>query len=491
MYQSYKPLRNYLRQFSQIPALAVVYRFIQFVQFKSPLPREFDNPQLHTKHKWDMGIFEWELETLAREIILHCPPNGAKLINGWGRFVTAMNHVKRVENDAWGGGDHAPDILMEILRIAHRQFHWQQGVDQSYLSRFLKLYDHASIRPLIVAEFGMTTVELYQIGLALVGSLQGSMIIRTPLTNQINTVSADIINQFVGRVTKNLADVQREMREQQEYNVNWAYVFNPLWLHPLIRIADDVVIGPLPTLLLYRITSGVYFDLVGLEAFGNAIGLAFQDYTGEVTRAADTGGNFKLFSEAEYGSKQKRKDSADWLVEDGGATLFLECKASRMKLQGKIDIRAKESMEREIARLAGFVTQLYSTLSDALAGEYKHWHPGEKPIYPVVLTLDEWHAFGSAENIIEEAVQAAFTAKALDKELLTKCPYQIWSIKDFELAMQLMAHDGIDALMRTKTGEEKQRFPMHNYALDYAAHHGIPLRPLFPDPFEPLRDNSD
>ncbi len=483
MYQSYKPLRNYLRQFSQIPALAVVYRFVQFVQFKSPLPPGFDNPQLHTKHKWDMGIFEWELETLAREIILNCPQNGAKLIDGWGRFANAINHVKRVENDAWGEADHAPDILMELLRLAHRQFHWQQGVDETHLSRFFKLYDHPKIRPLIAAEFGMTTVELYQIGLALVGSLHGSMIIRTPLSNQINTVPADTVNKFVDRFTRTLPDLQRQTRALQEYNVNWAYAFNPLWLHPLVRVADEVLIGPLPTLLLYRITSGVYFDLVGRgDAFGNAIGSAFQDYTGEVIEAANTAGSFTLLAEAEYGSKKRRKDSADWIVEDGGATLFLECKASRMKLQGKIDLFAKESMEREIARLAGFVTQLYSTLSDALAGDYNHWQPGEKRAYPIVVTLDEWHAFGSADKIIDDAVQADFVAKGLDNGLLTKCPYQIWSIRDFEHAIQLMAQGGIDALMKTKTGEEKRQFPIHNYALDYAAYHGFKLKPLFPDP---------
>ena len=485
MYESYKPLRNYLRQFSQIPALAVVYRFMQYLQFDASLPPEFDNPARHSKHKWEKGIFEWELETLAREIILNCPAAGAKLMDRWGKFAEAMNHVKRVENDAWGDGDHAPDILMELLRLAHRQFHWQQGFNEAQLARFFKLYDHPKIRPLIEAEFGMTTREFFQIGLVLVGSLSGSMIIRTPLNNQINMVPAETVATLLDRLSTDLPELQRQLREQQEYNVNWAYSFNPLWLHPLIRVADDVLIGPLPTLLLYRLTSGVYFDLVGRgDEFGKSIGPAFQDYTGEVVQAANERGSLTILAEAEYGSKQRRKDSADWIVEDGEATLFLECKASRMRLQGKIDLIAKENMEREIARLAAFVTQLYATLADAISGQYEHWQFRGQPVYPVVVTLDEWHAFGTAEKIIDDAIDAAFAEKGLDKALLARFPYQVWSIGDFEHVIQPMAVRGIDDLMKAKTCPEKQHFPIHNYALDYAAKHEFAFKPLFPDPLE-------
>src|SRR6202030_4474404 len=101
-------------------------------------------------------------------------------------------------------------------------------------------------------------------------------------------------------------------KKNKTYDHKFAYNFDPLRATPLIEVANrngKFLLAPIPTLLLWRFTEGIYYDLCKSEGFDHAFGKSFQQYTGEVISAADQRGKFSIHSEQQYFVGKDRKDS--------------------------------------------------------------------------------------------------------------------------------------------------------------------------------------
>jgi len=466
MYDLYKPLRNYLRTVSLLPSLLTIYRFVQHLQFQTPLPPALQYPMFPFRPAIQSGLFEWTLELLARELILNAPDQAARAIDTWNDYAKAGNIIRDIENKVWGRLPNGQELIRyEMVRIAHRQFAWQTRPNQRLVASYLKLYSNPRLTDLMWRVFGMTAHQLMQVGMGLAGHFLEQPTIRLPVGNQVNEVDDAVVAQFVARFSRPLPDLRVLMQAVQAYNVNWAYAFDPLRSFPMIRVADDRLFCPMPTLLLWRVTEGVYFDLVKEgAAFDRTFGPAFQDLAAEVVAAADPSGHFETLPEVRYGTKAKPKDSVDLIVQDETGVLFVECKASRFKAQAKVDLVDLTALLGELDRLAGFVAQVYATLADALARTYPHWKPDGRPIYPLVLTLDEWLPSGRMLNeAFEAAIREKLAARGVTSDILEQHPFTLCSLQEFELAVQVMATDGIAPVMAGKTQVEQRTWAMGPY----------------------------
>ena len=482
MFTEYKPFRNRLRRIDALPALEAVWAFIQFLQFDRPLPPAFRHPLAAYRSGTALGLLEWEFETLAREIVANCPLRGDRTISDWNAVSALINEVRRLEGAAYRGRVDAAEVMYELSRISHRQWPWQAPVDHENVARHYKLYDHPEVRPLIEREFGMSITEMYQIGLALSGAFQDSMYHALPIANQINDVAPETVDRFLQRFSADLSTLGATVRARASFDVNWAYAFNPLRLHPLVRTPDGRLAAPLTPLLLRRLLDGIYFDIVPLPQFGNAMGASFQAYVGDVVTAADRNGRMTLLPEQRYGPAGRARDSVDWIVDDDSGTLFIECKVARMKLAGKTDLTSRDGLTEELARLASNIVQMYAALRDALEGRYPHWQPGARPVFPMLLTLDEWNAFGQhITAILDPQVAAGFAQRGLDPALLTDHPYQICSVEVFEAAVQIMGISSIAEFMSAKLEGEHRLWPMHSFIANYRQDEFAQCRSLFPE----------
>lgn len=469
MYDLYKPLRNYLRSVSLLPSLLTIYHFVQHLQFESPLRPALQYPAFPLRSPIQAGLFEWTLELLARELILNAPIHADRAIDTWNAYAKAGNLIRDIEGKVWGrlpnGGEL---ILYEMVRIAHRQFPWQQRPNRRLIASYLKLYSNPRLADLMQQVFGMTARQLIQVGMSLSGHFMDQPTIRTPIANQVNDVGNEVVARFVARFSRPLPELRSLMQATQVYDVNWAYAFDPLRSFPMIQIGEDHLFCPMPTLLLWRITEGIYFDLVKERAaFDRTFGPAFQDLATDVVAAADLLGRFEALPETRYGTKARPKDSVDLIVQDETGALFIECKASRFKAQAKVDIVDLAALLGEIDRLAGFVAQVYATLAHALSGAYPHWRPDGRPIYPLVLTLDEWLPSGRMLNdAFEAAIREKLAARGVSGDLLEQHPFTLCSLQEFEMAMQVMAKEGISQVMAGKTLAERRTWAMGPYLND-------------------------
>jgi len=482
LYELYKPLRNRIRQVSLVPSLAAVHSYVQHLQVREPLP-----PQIETRvgfsmaHKVDKGIFEWDLDILAKELILNAQDRGASDFTRWRCFSEAVNELRRLEESTTR---HYPaatnDIFLELYRTAHRQFPWQRGPDQHRLLRYFKIFSSPGMASILEARLGVTTPVLYRLGLALTGAFLSRWAIVPPRADGVVGITDDDIRNILGKFSTNLPDLREQIRATQAYDQGFPYSFNPLRIWPLVNLAVNggaMVAAPIPTFLYWRFTDGIYYELCDAPNFGDSFGPAFQSYVGEVLMAASRGRQ-EVLPEQQYYVGRDRKDSIDWILADGTGSVFLECKTKRLRLESKRSIATTAELDQDLDAMATFVTQVYKTVVDAKAGCYGHWKWRDGPIYPLIVTLDEWYTFGyRILEQVDEQVRLKFLERGLAPELLDQHPYSICSVADLERAARIISEVGVEHFM------SKQFAPEHRFwAMDSV------MRDSFPDELARTRE---
>jgi hypothetical protein len=298
--------------------------------------------------------------------------------------------IHHVDDKSWTlHGSRSDDIILHLSRIAFQQFPWQFPPTTGMLARYHMLYGHALVAPMLEAEFGMTAAELFQLIMLFAEEMTRRPTPAFEFLLGAEESIRDPVLALVDRLSHSADQLRAAMIERQSFDVNWAYSFNPLRAYPLVHAGNPrSLICPAPSLLLQRLTDGLYFDLMRADGrFGNAIGKAFETYVGAAVVRIGKGA-FELLDEVRWRKPERR--SVDWIVQDHSASLFVECKLGRLDIASQTEISAEPPFIAAIKRLAGNVGQLYSTLGEALTGGYPHWKPDGRPVHPVVVTFHEW-----------------------------------------------------------------------------------------------------
>ena len=202
IYHLYKPLRNYLKQFSTMDSLGVIRAYLQYMQFGQGFPYDVqvDDSFLRAKSKPESGVYEWQLETLAKEIILNTETTTTnKTLREWRYFSGALNKLKDFENNIsiQYSDIFKKQILIELYRISHRQFPWQTHPNLISLTRYYKIFSHPEIDSIIQKNTGLTTKELYVIGFAFTGVYIEFFSLNYPPELQILGITQEKIDKFL------------------------------------------------------------------------------------------------------------------------------------------------------------------------------------------------------------------------------------------------------------------------------------------------------
>jgi len=494
VYDSYKPLRNYLRKVPLWESLKVIHSYIQFLQFKQPFPKDIEiSEQLLSAKKADKSIYEWELDILAREIVLNAEPNGVLTLRQWKNLAEAVNKIKTLENDISAhSGKLEPNILLELHRIAHRQFPWQWPANNNTLLRYFRIFGNASFAPILKAKIGLSAAEIYMLGLAYIGHFMDNSECILPLNVEPLGLAPETLDCFLQHFSTNLVQLKKQISDTQSYDENYAYTYNPFRFYPLIKYevnGRETLLCPFPPYLFRRFTEGIYYEICNAEGFAKIFGDSFQQYVADAANAANTQKQMSIISEAEYIVGNKRKDSVDWIISDEMAELFVECKTKRLRLDAKVSL-ASVTLDEDLSTMADFIIQNYRTLIDALEGYYPHWRPSQKNIYPIIVTLEEWYVLGEILSIVHDKVLDKLKGLGISQDILEKYPYTICSMADMELAMLIMDKVGIEKVMQQKTTDEKQQWAMLTFLMSEFKNELQEVRerknPLFPEDYEKI-----
>jgi hypothetical protein len=466
-FELYKPLRNHLRQVNLTDSLRVIHAYMQHLQFDQPLPDDIQTLPFfrNAKTRLEKHVLEWELDTLSLELLVNAvypdSPLPRDTLRRWDCLAGVVNKLKTLE-DGLVGLYPSGSGLREIHRIAHRQFPWQRRPNSSSIARYFKIFSQPDLHAIFERTIGLGARELYRFGLVLTGHFLTAFSMEYPPRIEIPDLSRTKLDVLLGRIAQPIDALRRLARERHVVDATYAYLFNPLREYPLARQllnGREYLLAPIPTFLFHRFTEGVYYEINRETGFADAFGNSFQAYVGEVIKRATAGTALAVYPEAEYWVGKNRKDTADWVVTDDTAALFVECKTKRLRLQAKTDIDSPETLERELAILILSLVQIYKTLRDYQLGYYPNIPARQnQKIYPVVVTLEEWFAFGP--EIIREIdlrLHESLAAEGLDPSVARAMPYSLVSTSDFERLVQVIATAGIDPVLAKKTIDPEPR----------------------------------
>ena len=149
----------------------------------------------------------------------------------------------------------------------------------------------------------------------------------------------------------------------------------------------------------------------------------------------------------------------------------------------KIGLNSTDDLNDDLDKMADFIVQTYKTLMDALNDEYKHWAPNGKPLYPLIVMLEEWFMFGDKLlAYVDKSILRKMADAEIDPAIMEKYPYTICSTEDLELAIQIVAKTGIDTVMSKKLAGEYRLWSMYPFLRHAFADEMARVRGnLFPD----------
>jgi hypothetical protein len=485
-YQSYKPLRNYIRQLSLRESLYVIWAYVNYLQFHQAFPKDIEVSEqfLQAQHHYERHVYEWELETIAREIIINGEniQYGSKTLRYWNNFSSLINKLKDLENIISGHYYNSSNVVFEMFRIAHRQFPWQGVPSPQSIMRNYKIFTDPEVDKIIKLVTGFSARELIMLGTALLGHFLGSYFSPIPVTINIPGYTQSHATSFIDRFSLKLQDFQTAIKNERAINENFAYGNISLRKYPLIKIDNggiEELFCPLPTLLFWRITGGLYYEACGKKGFDNAFGKSFEQYVGEVIAKAHTNKNFIAHGAQPYYVGKLHKDSIDWIIDEGSSAFFIESKTKRMNVVAKFNFNDHAKFEEELSTMADIIVQVYKSISDYQKNLYPHlpFDPKRK-VFPMIITLEDWYLFLDEHKAkIEKAVIKKLEELSLPTIWLTETPYQICSIEDFEKLVQIIQTVGIGMFMKKRFADaEKQKW-----------HLGQFMRTEFPDEFHKVK----
>ena len=179
VFELYKPFRNKVAVLSYDDALYVIWAYSQYLQidkfqFPSDIEVSKDFIKLQPPQKW---IAEWELELLAKEVILNGGTVSARgrTLCSWSTLSETVNKLKSLEQEIYGLYEPSNNIMIELIRIAQRQFIWQGNPPNSITTiRYFKIFNQRTINEICLDRLGLTVKDIYLCGIALMGVYSGT-----------------------------------------------------------------------------------------------------------------------------------------------------------------------------------------------------------------------------------------------------------------------------------------------------------------------------
>jgi hypothetical protein len=192
---------------------------------------------------------------------------------------------------------------------------------------------------------------------------------------------------------------------------------------------------------------------------------SFQAYVGEVIDFACKSPRFAIIPEEPYYIGSNKFHGVDWVVSDETGHLFVEAKTKRLTLGARI-LSAGDPLERDLITMATAIVQHYQNILRALDGNAR-WHPDGMPIYPMVLTLEDWFIFSPRiTETLKNHVVRLLGKQGIPEQVLADMPYTIASAHEFEVAIQIVAQVGIHRLMGAKTSSEERHWSLLPFIRD-------------------------
>lgn len=489
--ERYRQVKAVVRQLGCRDSLYAIWAYSQWLQvdgFQFP-----DDIQVHRSlidAQLPQAILsEFTLEQIAREAIRHADilPRRGCTLRQWDTLADIVNGLQALEGEIYAEFQIGKHIHLELMRIAHRQFVWQQfRFLRAPVIRYYKLFNTPSIDNYAQAAIGLTLKEIYTIGMCYLGHFLEAPRVSRVLDIQIPGLTQDHFERFLAFTSLPRNDLAERLRAEHSLDEGFGYRYSSLREFPMVGMSykgQDEFACPIPTLLFWRITTGLYYSLKDIDGFFTEFGSSFQRYVGEVLSARVTSAKRAILAEEEYHVGKNRKHTVDWIVQQGDeAALFIECKTKRMTWASKAEIADLAALQKDLDALAVAVVQVYKTIVDYRAGSYPQLPFAEgRQVFPMVVTLEDWYFFGSEMPArLDALVRTRMAAAKLSEAWLDEMPYAILSVHELERAARYFNEVDLTTLVLGRArNSDYSRWGFASYCSEVHGKNGPALSRLF------------
>lgn len=494
----YSKIKTIARQLGCRDSLYVIWAYSQYLQadnFGIPADIEVAPVLLNTNPPQTI-LAEWTLELMAREIIRYAeeePRRGCSL-RRWNRLAEMANAFRNLDGDIYKTLVGAGHIHLELMRISHREFVWQQNsFNWVPVIRFYKLFNTPEIVTHLQQATGLTLKQIYLIGMFYLANFFQRPLAARQLNIQIPNLTQEHIDRFLAFTSLRKNFLANRLRTEHALDEGFFYRYSSLREFPLVQISycgRDEIACPVPTLLFWRITSGLYYTAMSQNGFLTAFGASFQRYVGEVLYQRITNQQIRVLEEQQFYASRDRKDTVDWIIEQGNeCALFIECKTKRLTWASKAGLADLSALEKDIRVLAQAVVQVYKTIADYRKGLYPHFaFTKGRHIYVAVVTLEDWYFFGGElPQRLDLAIREIMGKVGLPTAWLEEMPYVILSIDELEKTFGIFNDLGIDKVFSGKVEDpEFKRWAFKAYCQNQFRDELVKQKPLFQNEFDQL-----
>ncbi len=493
--QTYHQLISLIRNLDRRESVYVIWAYTQILQFPDfRMPNDIEVARAFQDAEPRQTIVsEWSLEILAREVLKHAGEVARRglTLRNWATLAEAMNLLRELEGELYNEFNQPEQIHLELMRITHQQFAWQRDQwNEQFLLRYYKIFGAPALNDMCLQQTGLTVQKLLLIGTFYIGHFAEDFFCSRALNIEVPDLTQADIDRFLALASCRQTQLARLLRAEHNLDEQFKYRYSSVRQYPVVQISfngQDQLVCPQPTLLFWRFTQGLYYEIQGIRGFPLAFGSSFQSYIGEVLEARVANEQLALVAETAYHVGRNRKDTVDWIVCEGDdAALFVECKTKRLTWNSKAGLTDLAALAQDIRKLAGAVFQLYKTVLDYEVGNYPNlpFEP-RREIFPVVVTLEDWLLFGhDLPARLFDATRTLLVTNGYSDEIISRLPVTIMSAEEFETTAGLINSMGIRAVMNDKVrGEEFRRWAMGPYLMARFPEQRRALPPLFQGEF--------
>ena len=439
-----------------------------------------------------LSLHRWELETLTQQLFL-TPKDGPHEKNSritncaeFSAAAAAVKFLRSLENAEASIYLKRMDVLREMPRIGHREFPWQRGylnVPQFY--RYAFIYGQGACAVYFERTYGLSMNQFSLIGFALFAAITKRVWIRHPyplsafgISPEVMDVAMSLLSKPIEQARALTAKLVRETNEKRGSILPIAYQPSFLRQFPIVLFGERMC-SPLRDLILLRITSGIYYDLVsGPANLRNEAADRFEAYAADYIAALMP--RFAVERSQTYPFHGNEVHTPDITLRAADEIIAaIECKATKLTFAAQYSDDPVAEASREYKEIAKGVFQLWRYFSHVRRGIV----PGttlRPDVVGVVLTLDTWLVMSGP--IIKEVFSTAEALSAEDPEITVadRRPVTFCHTADLESTLSTTDEDGFLATLIAATTEHYSGWMLPDVLRDI----GKQLGQQKPFPFE-------
>lgn len=377
-----------------------------------------------------LSIYSWELETLATVLLLGRKLDPTRrhpqiMCQRFGDLGNATNLLRSLENAEHALHSDGTNIMLELHRIAQRQFGWQRGYFKPQnVYRFLYVYGQGKCADYFKEKYGISINDFSLCALAIFQLTYKDRLITKPDATALG-ISPETMSAALAVLSLTLDDTRKRAKEiRLEAMANnggadlprTSYQPSVLRQFPIITIPSmgNRILAPLPALVIHRATSGLFYDVVkGGQALVNEANQRFEQYGRLlITRHLP---RFEVLEAQKYKYKNSDAETPDILLKDHGEIVAVfECKATKLSFEAQYAENPMIAAKRAYDQMTKGIYQLWKFFSHSRRGLYAG-QPVSATTHGVLLTMETW--FAGAGPLQIAASEDAKTLAAADPEI--------------------------------------------------------------------------